>query len=138
MPARFPDMAAINDYRDLEVWQIGRQLAKAIYEATTVFPPSEKFGLVPQLRRAAVSIPSNIAEGWGRRYTAEYVQFVRKASGSRTEAETQLILSADLGFLEKSQLDGLLEQTASIGRMLVSLERSLLRRSADAGKTALE
>jgi len=125
-------MAAINDYRDLEVWQLGRKLAKAIYEVTSGFPSAEKFGLVSQLRRAAVSIPSNIAEGWGRRYTAEYVQFVRNANGSRTEAETQLILSSDLGFLEQRQLDELLEQTASLGRMLVSLERSLHRRGAEA------
>ena len=124
-------MAAINDYRDLEVWQIGRKLAKAIYEVTAAFPSAEKFGLVSQLRRAAVSIPSNIAEGWGRRYTAEYVQFLRNANGSRTEAETQLILSLDFGFLDQERLDELMEQTARLGRMLVSLERSLLRRGAE-------
>lgn len=84
MPTRYPGMAAINDYRDLEVWQIGRELAKAIYEATTAFPPSEKFGLVSQLRRAAVSIPSNIAEGWGRRYTVSGKRSASVREGGKT------------------------------------------------------
>ena len=123
-------MAKVNYYRDLEVWQQGRDLAKALYEATSGFPPAEKFGLASQLRRAAISIPSNIAEGWGRRYTAEYIQFLRTANGSRTEVETQLILSADLGFLRQSRVDEILEQTRILGRMLVGLERSLHRKMA--------
>ena len=70
------------DYRDLEVWQLGRNIAKSIYELTSTYPDHEKFGLVSQLRRAAVSIPSNVAEGWGRHYTSEFIQF----SGTRTGA----------------------------------------------------
>lgn len=121
---------AINDYRDLEVWQLGRSLAHNIYALTRDFPESEKFGLVSQLRRASVSIPSNIAEGWGRHYTAEFVQFLRKANGSRTEVETQLILSTDFGFLTCESLNTLLQQTGLLGKKLLSLERSLLRRGA--------
>ena len=118
----------INDCRDLEVWQLGRSLVRNIYGLTREFPESEKFGLVSQLRRASISVPSNIAEGWGRRYTAEFVQFLRKANGSRTEVETQLILSTDLGFLTSDSLDTILRQTTLLGRKMLSLERSLLRR----------
>ena len=84
--------------------------------------------MVSQLRRASISVPSNIAEGWGRRYTAEFVQFLRKANGSRTEVETQLILSTDLGFLTSDSLDTILRQTTLLGKKMLSLERSLLRR----------
>jgi four helix bundle protein len=118
----------INDYRDLEVWQLGRLLTKKLYQLTRKFPDEEKFGLISQLRRAAVSIPSNIAEGWGRHYTAEFIQFLRKANGSRTEVETQLILSADLEFATQPEVDSLLKQTALLGKKLLNLERSLGRR----------
>ena len=118
----------INDYRDLEVWQLGRVLTKKLYQLTAKFPDEEKFGLISQLRRAAVSTPSNIAEGWGRHYTAEFIQFLRKANGSRTEVETQLILSADLEFATQPEVDSLLKQTALLGKKLLNLERSLGRR----------
>lgn len=110
------------------MWQLGRSLVHNIYGLTREFPESEKFGLVSQLRRASISVPSNIAEGWGRRYTAEFVQFLRKANGSRTEVETQLILSMDLGFLTSESLDAILRQTTLLGKKMLSLERSLLRR----------
>jgi four helix bundle protein len=118
----------INDYRDLEVWQMGRVLAKKIYELTRSFPDDERFGLISQLRRAAVSIPSNIAEGWGRHYTAEFVQFLRKANGSRTELETQLIISSDLGYMTNKHLESCMAETTTLGKKLLNLERSLLRR----------
>ena len=121
-------MHTINDYRDLEVWQLGRSLAKTIHQLTKTFPPEELYGLVSQMRRAAVSIPSNTAEGWGRRYTAEFIQFLRKANGSRTELETQLILSCDFDYLTPTQLEPLLEQTALLGKKLENLERSLEKR----------
>ena len=120
----------INDYRDLEVWQLGRVLTKKLYQLTAKFPDEEKFGLISQLRRAAVSIPSNIAEGWGRHYTAEFIQFLRKANGSRTEVETQLILSADLEFATQPEVDSLLKETTLLGKKLLNLERSLKRRVA--------
>jgi four helix bundle protein len=121
---------AINDSRDLEVWQLGRSLVRNIYELAREFPDAEKFGLVSQLRRASISVTSNIAESWGRHYTAEFVQFLRKANGSRTEVETQLILSADLRFLTCESLNTVLQQTGLLGKKVLSLERSLLRRGA--------
>jgi len=120
----------INDYRDLEVWQLGRVLTKKLYQLTAKFHDEERFGLISQLRRAAVSISSNIAEGWGRHYTAEFIQFLRKANGSRTEVETQLILSADLEFATQQEVDSLLKQTETLGKKLLNLERSLKKRIA--------
>ena len=120
----------INDYRDLEVWQLGRSLVKEIYLLTRNYPKEERYGLTSQMRRAAVSIPSNTAEGWGRHYTAEFVQFLRKANGSRTELETQLILSQDLELATPLQVEPLLQQANTIGRKLLNLERSLQARMA--------
>jgi four helix bundle protein len=120
----------INDYRDLEVWQLGRKLVKELYQLTRKFPEEEKFGMISQIRRAAVSIPSNIAEGWGRHYTAEFIQFLRKANGSRTEVETQLILSSDLEFTTTADVEALLKETALLGKKLLNLERSLQKRVA--------
>ena len=120
---------AFKDYRDLDVWQVARQLVRQTYGAARTFPATERFGLTSQVRRAAISIPSNVAEGWGRHYTAEFVQFLRKASGSRAELETQLILAGDLGYLQEPELQDLLRATARVGMMLLSLERSLLKRT---------
>jgi four helix bundle protein len=86
--------------------------------------------MISQIRRAAVSIPSNIAEGWGRHYTAEFIQFLRKANGSRTEVETQLILSSDLEFTTTADVEALLKETALLGKKLLNLERSLQKRVA--------
>jgi four helix bundle protein len=121
-------MQPINDYRDLEVWQLSRKLVKEIYRLTRQFPDEERYSLTSQMRRAAVSIPSNTAEGWGRHYTAEFIQFLRKANGSRTELETQLILSQDLELATPQQVEPLLLQTNLIGRKLLNLERSLKKR----------
>ncbi len=86
------------NYKDLIVWQKGIALAKAIYRLTATFPGVEKFGLVSQMRRAAVSIPSNIAEGQARHTTGEFILFISHAEGSTVELETQLILSIELAF----------------------------------------
>lgn len=115
----------VQSYRNLEVWQRARKLVTEIYRLTEAFPTSERFGLIAQMRRAAVSIPSNIAEGWGRHYPAEFTQFLRTANGSRVELETQLILSTDLGFSTETDLTPLLEQTTILGKQLLSLERRL-------------
>src|SRR5256885_16498458 len=85
-------------YKDLVVWQKGIALAKIIYTLTARFPTEEKFGLVSQMRRAAVSIPSNIAEGQARHTTGEFIQFISHAEGSVAELNTQLILAVELGF----------------------------------------
>src|SRR6266850_2899662 len=85
-------------YKDLVVWQKGIEIAKLVYQLTARFPAEEKFGLISQMRRAAVSIPSNIAEGQARHTTGEFIQFISHAEGSVAELETQLILSIELGF----------------------------------------
>lgn len=86
-------------YRDLEVWQRGMEIVRQVYAATTDFPDEERFGLTLQLRRAAVSVPSNIAEGWGRGSRKEYLRFLYIARGSLYEVETQLLLAYELGWV---------------------------------------
>jgi len=96
------EKAKVQGYKDLLVWQKGIQLAKEIYRITQTFPSAEKFGLVSQMRRAAVSIPSNIAEGQARHTTKEFVQFVSHAEGSLAEMDTQLILALELGYCSEA------------------------------------
>jgi len=99
------------------------QLVKEIYSITSTFPPEEKFGLTNQMRRAAVSIPSNIAEGWGRSLTKNYLQFLRISRGSLYELETQLTLSNDLEFLSKpDKAEGLIVE---VSKMLNTLIKKL-------------
>lgn len=112
-------------YRDLEVWQKAMALAKDIYEATVGFPVEERFGLVNQMRRAAVSIPSNLAEGHARSGSSEFRHFVSIAMGSTAELETQILLSAELGYLKTKERDDLFEQLNTIGKMLRGLHKSL-------------
>src|ERR1043166_5162909 len=112
-------------YKDLVVWQKGIALAKLIYTITAKFPAEEKFGLVSQMRRAAVSIPSNIAEGQARHTTGEFIQFISHAEGSTAELETQLILSIELGFTAKEKAKGEFILLDDIRRMLNGLRRKL-------------
>ena len=113
------------NYKDLVVWQKGISLAKATYQLTTKFPKEEKFGLVAQMRRAAVSIPSNIAEGQARHTTGEFIQFISHAEGSTAELETQVILSIELGFSEAKGTQPLFVLLDDIRRMLNGLRRKL-------------
>ena len=113
------------NYKDLVVWQKGISLAKAIYQLTTKFPGEEKFGLVAQMRRAAISIPSNIAEGQARHTTGEFIQFISHAEGSTAELETQLILSVELGFADTKSTEGVFILVDDIRRMLNGLRRKL-------------
>lgn len=106
-------------YRELEVWNHGRELVKAVYGLSATFPTSELHGLTSQMRRSAVSIPSNIAEGYGRRSTGAYVQFLRIAKGSLNELETLLILSNDLGYAVS--IDPVLADVAKLGTKLSNL-----------------
>jgi len=115
----------VKSYRDLVAWQKSMALVSGIYEATKFFPKEEQFGLTAQLRRAAVSIPSNIAEGSSRRATKEFIRFINIANGSLAETETQLQLANDLGFLEEDSLNLLLEKTDEISRILQGLYNSL-------------
>jgi four helix bundle protein len=94
--------SAINSYRDLPVWQKGMALAKQDYRMTEEFPDHEEFGLTAQMRRAAVSVPSNIAEGQARQGRKEFVQFLSHAEGSLAELDTRLTLAADLGYCAHS------------------------------------
>lgn len=103
-------MENINSYRDLDVWQQCRLLVKDVYKLTNKFPRDEQFGLTNQLRRASVSIPSNIAEGCGRNYSKDSIQFFFIARGSLYEVETQLILSSDLDFITGEDLKQMLEK----------------------------
>ena len=121
-------MNETQSYKDLLVWQKGISLAKMIYELTRAFPAEEKFGLISQMRRAAVSIPSNIAEGQARHTTGEFVQFVSHAEGSVAELDTQLILSVELDFLPKREALPTYESIDELRRMLKALRRKLVAR----------
>jgi four helix bundle protein len=119
---------APQNFKDLLVWQRGMALAKWIYEITRTFPSDERFGLVAQMRRAAVSIPSNIAEGQARHTTGEFVQFISHAEGSLAELETQLRLSAELGFCLERDIQNDFELMEELRKMLNSLRRKLVTR----------
>jgi four helix bundle protein len=112
-------------YKDLVVWQKGIALAKVSYRLTSKFPSEEKFGLVSQMRRAAVSIPSNIAEGQARHTTGEFIQFISHAEGSVAELETQLILSIELAFAKAEDAKTSFILLDEIPRMLNGLRRKL-------------
>lgn len=117
----------IHSYRDLHVWQRAVELVEEVYRVSAGFPAEERYGLTSQIRKAAVSVPSNIAEGYGRRRTGHYVHHLDIANGSLKEVETQLIIAGRLAFIEKEQAKeawSLLQQT---GKMLTGLTRSLTR-----------
>jgi four helix bundle protein len=116
-------------YKDLVVWQKGIALAKLIYQLTNKFPGEEKFGLVAQMRRAAVSIPSNIAEGQARHKTGEFIQFISHAEGSLAELDTQLILSIELRFPRAEDADVAFELISELRCMLNVLRRKLAARA---------
>lgn len=116
-------MSSIKSYKELIVWQKSILLVKEIYEFTDLFPSEEKFGLVSQMRRAAVSVPSNIAEGWGRLSKKNYIQFLRIARGSLYELETQIIISVELKFNDNSEtVENLLVE---ISKMLNAMIKNL-------------
>ena len=128
-PARtVPRIAAkVGGYKDLLVWRKGIDLVKEIYRMTKAFPADERFGLVSQMRRAAVSIPSNIAEGQARKTTGEFVQFLSQAEGSLAELDTQLILAEELGYSNPSQVASATGLVSELKRMLNALRRALLK-----------
>lgn len=112
-------------HRELVVWQEAMELAKAVYTMTTEFPQEERFGLISQMRRAAVSVPSNIAEGAGRGSAREFQQFIMIARGSLSELETQALLAHELGFMNGSA--ALMERISRIFRLIAGLQKSLAR-----------
>ena len=115
----------VNSYRDLKVWQVGMETAAMVYKLTEKFPKQEAYGLTSQVQRAAVSIPSNIAEGHARDSTKEYLRALSIARGSLAELETQLLLSESLGYLTNVDLESVLSKAAEIGKMLNALQQSL-------------
>src|SRR3954471_20701786 len=109
------------NYKDLVVWQKGIALAKATYRLTRTLPSEEKFGLISQMRRAAVSIPSNIAEGQARHTTGEFIQFISHAEGSVAELNTQLVLAIEFGFCSNEPAAPAAELMEHLRRMLNGL-----------------
>ncbi len=112
-------------YRQLGVWQKAMELAVSCYQSTHMFPKHELYGLTSQLRRAAASIPANIAEGRGRRHTREYIHHLSVAAGSLAELETHVELAARLGYVSSEAVMPIYEQCSEVGRMLNGLAKSL-------------
>ena len=130
MAARGP----IRGYRDLEVWQKAMDLVLETYRVTRLFPSEERYGLVAQLRRASVSVPSNIAEGRGRFGLGGFLYHLSVATGSLMEIETQLLISRKLEYLNPSDAEAVLGRTAEVRRLLAGMVRAL-RMKRDAEKT---
>lgn len=112
-------------YQDLDVWQRAMNLAESIYTITATFPKSEMFGLTNQIRRAASSVPANIAEGWARHNNNEFAYFLRIAHGSLRELESHFILSSRLTFCDPISITPILEEITIISKQLLSLMRHL-------------
>jgi four helix bundle protein len=114
-------LSTMQPFTDLRVWQRSHQLVLTVYKLTAAFPPDERFGLTSQLRRAVVSVPTNIAEGSKRRSSQDYARFLNLAEGSLAESQYLTILSRDLGYLAKDTVDPLFTEMAEIARMLHAL-----------------
>ena len=115
----------MGSFRELNVWKKSMELVKEVYSVLDSFPNQEKFALADQIRRAAVSIPSNIAEGSARNSDKEFLQFLYIARGSKAELETQLEIAEMLGYLKRSQLNEILTLSEEVGKMLNKLISSL-------------
>lgn len=111
----------VSSYRDLKVWQEGRKLATDIYVLLRTFPQYEQYGLSGQMRRSTVSIPSNIAEGFGRATAKEKNRFYHIARGSLAELETQLYIASDVGYIDNTKLDDMLQQATLTNKLLQGL-----------------
>ncbi len=112
-------------HKRLDVWKVSMELVPEVYRVTGKFPAQERYGLVAQSRRAAVSIPSNIAEGAARNTKREFVNFLHMAQGSVSELDTELEIAAVLGYIDRSGLAGLVERIERIDKMLTGLIKSL-------------
>jgi four helix bundle protein len=120
----------IQSYQELDVWQRGMKLAELAYRLTKRFPREELFGMTSQIRRAASSIPANIAEGWGRQGTREFQQYLRISQGSLRELETHLLLSQRVSLCSEEEAQPLLAEATILSKQLVNLMRSLDRRKS--------
>jgi four helix bundle protein len=120
----------VRNYKELDVWKKSVAFTTEIYQLTSGFPNTERYGLSSQVRRAAVSIPANIAEGWGRGSVGEYIQFLTVARGSLMELETHLIVSCNLRFISSEALGAGSREIEEIGKMLNGLIGALKSRKA--------
>lgn len=120
---------AINSFRDLRVWQAGMELVEQVYKCTQAFPAQEVYGLTSQMRRAAVSIPSNIAEGHTREHTKEYLHHLSMAQASLAELQTQIEIAKRLKYLPPETVGQLLEEAMSLSRQLYALRNGLMKRA---------
>ncbi|MDS1345337.1 four helix bundle protein [Planktothrix agardhii] len=118
-------MSDVKDYKDLIIWQKGIDIAEKCYYLTKNYPKDEMYGMTQQIRRCAVSIPANIAEGYGRRYTREYVRFLTIAQGSVNELETHLILSVKVGLCNYDDLKDIIMLLKEEARMIITLINKL-------------
>jgi four helix bundle protein len=121
----------LKNYKDLKVWQKAYELCITIYKITKHFPKEERYGLTSQIRRSAVSVPSNIAEGYGRKTTPEYIQSLFIAYSSHCELETQVMLSNDLGFIKTEDFEVLQKEIGEVERMLKALIKALQNKHLD-------
>lgn len=121
----------IKSYRDLAVWQKAMDLVMECYEISKEFPKNETYGLTSQLQRAAVSIPTNIAEGQARQHTKEFIQFLSISYGSIAELETLIQIAGRLNYFNTNQLYKFMDRTATLGKMINGLRKSLEKRCAN-------
>lgn len=118
-------MALVNTYKELDVWKLAIKQCVFVYKLTCSFPKDEKFGLSSQMKRASVSVPSNLAEGFNRCARKENMHFVSISQGSNAELETQIIICKELGLIDKSNFDDMIELNNHIGKMLTRYYQSL-------------
>jgi four helix bundle protein len=121
VPSEGPEKKAVQNFRDLKIWRLGKELVVEVYKLTRPFPNEELYGLTTQMRRAAISIPSNISEGHSRRATKDYQRFLNIAAGSCAELETQVEISLELGYLKEALCGGIMEKIDYERRMLRKL-----------------
>jgi four helix bundle protein len=123
MRAKEETVSGIESFKDLKIWQLGMAIVEGVYELTKKFPREELYGLTSQMRRAAVSIPANIAEGFRRYHPKEHKQFLSIAMGSAAESETELLFAEKLKFISGDDLKILVSKLESLGRMLTTVIR---------------
>src|SRR3989338_2151476 len=118
-------MGMIKSFRDLDIWKKGIELVKEVYKTTETFPAREIYGLTSQMRRSAISVPSNAAEGFKRQHSKEFKQFLNIARGSLAELETQMVIAGELGYLHQGQSERILALIDHISRMTANLLKKL-------------
>ncbi|MEI6750505.1 MAG: four helix bundle protein [Bacteroidota bacterium] len=118
-------MGQVNSYKDLQVWQKSMEIVIAVYSESKMFPANEQYGLVSQMRRSAISIPANIAEGYGRNSSKSYAGFLKIARGSLYELETELLIAEKLNYIQSENKLSLFTSIEEVGKMLNSLIKKI-------------